>query len=210
MTDGCAWLDDWNSNCGCFADFFSDPAKFADPCWCWSFLSVDLNIRNTQLHHSGSRGNDGKSNFTRLLTPNLQFMHNHYSCHHDGRVPSVTCVFMWRTFNKTLFNDSFDSFILQIRWNHWIHFFAITNCAREQASRAESGRALLQWCLSLRNRCSRSEIATRSSWRGMTAAGATFQWFNGERGLAHTSPGKTKVNISFLLSCEHATPAERF
>lgn len=31
-----------------------------------------------------------------------------------------------------------------------------------------------------------------------------------KRGLAHTSLGKTKVNTSLLLSCERATPAERF
>lgn len=37
-----------------------------------------------------------------------------------------------------------------------------------------------------------------------------MRWFNGKRSLAHTSLGKTKVNTSFLLSCECATPAEGF
>lgn len=81
---------------------------------------------------------------------------------------------------------------------------------REQALYADNRRVILQWCLSLQNRCSRSEIVTTNSWRGMTAASATFQWVNGKWGLAHTSLGKTKVNISFLLSCERATPAECF
>lgn len=71
---------------------------------------------------------------------------------------------------------------------------------------------MLQWCLSLPNRCSHSEIVPTKSWCGMTAAGTVclMRWFNGKRGLAHTSLGKTKVNTSLLLSCECATPAERF
>lgn len=81
----------------------------------------------------------------------------------------------------------------------------------EQVVRSDDHWVMLRWCLSLRNRCSHSEIATTKR-RGMTAEGTVFlmRWFNGERGLAHTSLGKTKVNTSFLLSCECATPAERF
>lgn len=47
---------------------------------------------------------------------------------------------------------------------------------------------------------------------GMSAAGTVslVRGFNGIRGLAHTSLGKTKVNTSLLLSCECATPAECF
>lgn len=41
-------------------------------------------------------------------------------------------------------------------------------------------------------------------------AQCVLRWFNGKRSLAHTSLGKTKVNTSFLLSCECTTPAERF
>lgn len=73
-------------------------------------------------------------------------------------------------------------------------------------------RMMMQWYLSLPNRCSHSEIVPTSSRCGRTAAGTMclMRWFNGERGLAHTSLGKTKVNASLLLSCECATPAERF
>lgn len=82
----------------------------------------------------------------------------------------------------------------------------------EQVVRSDDHWVMLRWCLSLRNRCSHSEIATTNSWCGMTAACAVclMRWFNGKRSLANTSPGKTKVSTSFLLSCERATPTEGF
>ena len=57
------------------------------------------------------------------------------------------------------------------------------------------------------------QIVPANSWCGMTAAGTVCLVRDdsmAKRGLAHTSLGKTKVNTSLLLSCERATPAERF
>lgn len=57
------------------------------------------------------------------------------------------------------------------------------------------------------------QIVPANSWCGMTAAGTVCLARDdsmAKRGLAHTSLGKTKVNTSLLLSCERATPAERF
>lgn len=101
-----------------------------------------------------------------------QFANNHYKLYHYGRVHSKC--FTNANLASAVINVRYYTVKRTLRVVSVFHFTLVNSLNsfpsrnhnktqtvyREQALYADNRRVILQWCLSLQNRCSRSEIVT--------------------------------------------------